>query len=608
MVSRLIFLLKYYAFWIVFFFVQKLIFLFYYAGQSFSHLNQWPGIFFHGLRLDLSMGGYVMLFPILILLVALLFPGRWSFITLKVYSFIVLIIFSLFIAGDVALYKEWGFRLDATPLLYLKNPKDAFASVSFLYILVHLLIAGILSWVFIIIYNWLLEPPNVSSGQRLLSLPVLILVLGFMILPIRGGLGTAPINTGSAYFSQVPFVNHAGINLEWNICYSFANLETVSNPYKMEDPKSARRLFDQFTEDTGTYKHYLKTERPNIILMVLESFTANVFGCLNGMVPCTPHLDSVAKNGMLFSDFYASGDRTDKGMLAVLSGYPSQPTTSIIKFPNKTQSLPALPRVLRDNGYSTTFYYGGDIDWANFKSFLLNSGFQHLVSMSDFPESERISSWGVPDGYLLTRVAKDIKEKKSPYFITLFTLSSHPPYDVPMKPVLKGDDDQTKFCNSVFYTDRCIGRFIHELDDQQLLSNTLIIMVADHGCRWPGNLGNYPPKKFHIPMIWYGGALKQNGLVINKIASQTDIAATVLGQMDLEHKDFMFSRNLFAAGTPQKAIYAFNNGFGYVSDSVKYYYHRQDDRFNVVSGTVSPFSKLQGKAYIQTVYHDLINR
>jgi phosphoglycerol transferase MdoB-like AlkP superfamily enzyme len=609
MLSQIKYILKYYLFWLIFFLVLRLIFLLYYFKKSFPVIYLWDDILFHGFRLDLSAGGYMLLIPMLLIITAVFLPGKWASVSLKIYTLFLVGFFTLVATVDLIAYGDWGFRMDATPLFYLSEPRGAAASASFLSIFLHFILASSLFYMVFIIYRFFFRKDSTLEQKKpWFILPMLLLLTGCLFFPIRGGTGTAPINIGSAYFSDKAFVNHAAINLPWNLGYSITNMETVKNPYKCMDTEKAHQLKSHFVTSDTTSKEILINKRPNIILIILESFTSNATGCLNGLIQVTPNLDAIAGKGMLFTNCYASGNRTDKGMVAILSGYPSQPTTSIIKFPNKTQSLPALPRILRAEDYETYFYYGGDIEFANYQSYMINAGFDKLISLKDFPENQRICSWGVPDQYLFQKVYHDLKELKEPYLVTLFSLSSHPPFDVPMEPHLKGITQEIKFCNSVYYTDHYLGGFIDSLDRDSLLTNTLVIITADHGCPWPGNFGNAPPERYHIPLIFYGGALAVSDTLIHTIINQTDIAKTVLAQMGIPNQDFIFGKNIFAPNTPEKTIYAFNNGFGYVSDSLTFYYERDPDKTTVVKGVMNKKALDEGKAFIEVLYEDLMDR
>jgi phosphoglycerol transferase MdoB-like AlkP superfamily enzyme len=156
-----------------------------------------------------------------------------------------------------------------------------------------------------------------------------------------------------------------------------------------------------------------------------------------------------------------------------------------------------------------------------------------------------------------------------------------------MKPHIEGNSEEIKFYNSVYYTDLQLGKFIETLENGGMLKNTLVIIVADHGFQYPGNLSYNSYNKFHIPMIWCGGALALSDTTISTISSQTDIANTLLTQMGIATDQFQYSKNSLAENAPGKIVYEINNGFGYVSDSLVYYYYLQSDKFVAEHGQLN---------------------
>jgi len=293
--------------------------------------------------------------------------------------------------------------------------------------------------------------------------------------------------------------------------------------------------------------------------------------------------------------------------VAILSGYPNQATTSIIKTPTKTRQLPSINQSLAKLGYESSYTYGGELEFANIKSYLINIKMDELTDKYSFPVSERTTSWGVHDQYVFDRFYHDIQNKKQPFFATLFTLSSHEPYDVPMKTKFKGSDRSSLFKNSVYYTDSIIGSFIRQFKQLPLWNNTLIVMVADHGHPLPGNDPNDRPSKFHIPLIFSGGALSLKGR-INTIGSQTDIATTLLDQLHLPINQYQWGKDLLDSSAKSFAFYSFNNGFGFVTPGGT----ETIDNVSRKPIFISPgFDTAQikfGKAYMEYSYQDFLNR
>ena len=559
--------------------------------------------------MDVSFTSYICIFPFILFFIRAAVTKINIEKILKIYTITVLVLISFLITADLELYTAWGFRMDATPLLYLKSPKEMGASVSSSPLFLLLVIFIILLVFFYWLYKKIVVPFIGIKAVRfsLLNLSISLFLIVFLFVPIRGGIQKIPMNVSDVYFSEKLFADHAAINLPWNVVFSILNRNNNENPFNYFQRGEAEQLVAKLY-NTGPIKipSILTTKKPNIIFIIMESFTAKFVGCLGGEPGVTPNLDKIAADGLLFTNIYAAGDRSEKGQVAILSGYPNQAITSIIKTPTKTEKLPAITNALESEGYHTSYTYGGELEFANIKSYLINVHFDKLISKYDFPSSERTTSWGVHDGFVLDRFRKDIKDEQQPFFATLFTLSSHEPYDVPFKK-FKGNDETTKFRNSVAYTDSCIGVFMNRLKEDSLWQNTLVVFVADHGHPLPGHDRNDLPSKFHIPLIFSGGALKVNG-IIPTIGSQTDIAATLLDQLDISSAKFKWSKDLLDSSAQSFAFYSFNNGFGFVAPSGTVTVDNVSKKIIYEKGNPDSSEVNNGKAYMQFSYQDFLNR
>lgn len=560
--------ISYFLYWILFFIAAKFAFLLYHLHLTETlSADETFKVFLYGLRMDASFTGYICIFPFLLFLIQRLAVRFSVKKIIRVYTYILVVIISFLIVADLELYNAWGFRMDATPLQYFKTPREMAATVSTAPVFLLLLIFILFASLFIFIYRRYFDFFIGFDQKRFRLADVLIscFLFAFLFVPIRGGIQKIPMIISDAYFSEKIYADHAAINLPWNIMFSILNRNDTQNPFEYFSIEKSKNLVDSLY-DTGPKRipSILSVNKPNIIIIILESFTAKWVGCLGGVPHVTPNLDSIAAHGLLFTNIYAAGDRSEKGQVAVLSGYPNQAINSIVKTPTKTINLPSINQALETIGYHSSYTYGGELEFANIKSYLINIKMDKLTDKYSFPISERTTSWGVHDQYVLSEFYKDIHTKKQPFFATLFTLSSHEPYDVPMKPHFKGNDQTTLFKNSVYYTDSIVGDFMNRLKKDPLWNNTLVVFVADHGHPLPGHDPNDRPSKFHIPLIFSGGALKKKGRV-NTIGSQTDIATTILDQLHLSTGKFSWGKDLLDSSAGSFAFYCFNNGFGFVT-------------------------------------------
>jgi phosphoglycerol transferase MdoB-like AlkP superfamily enzyme len=512
--------------------------------------------------------------------------------------------------SDANLYSYWGFRMDYTPMLYLKTPGEAMASVETGQIIFYLILVILISALFIYIYKRFIDK-YIGGFQRVHHLiPGILSVMilwAALIIPIRGGFGVAPINAGSVYFSSKMFLNHTAVNAVWNVGTTAFTQKPVKNPYVSVDPERAKVLVDSITAKKGIAPDVLKNNKPNILIIVLESFSAYLVGPLGGDSLVTPNFNRYIKEGILFSDFYASGTRTDKAMPAILNGYPAQPAQSIIKEPKKSQSLPSIVRILNDNGYHSSFWYGGEINFANFNSFVIGSGFNTIVTKDNFDPENYNSKWGVHDHIMFNTLKDSMNNVREPFLNVVLTLSSHEPFDVPMDPVFVGNDNLTKYKNSVYYADEALGSFLDWAKGRDWWSNTLVIMVADHCCRISSDMLIYSQNLFKIPMLWVGGALDTTGIRVPKLGSQVDIAPTLLNQLHIEN-NFPFAKDLLSGESSSFAFYTYNEGFGFITDSSAYIYDHKSRKALVNEGSNIELSELTGKSYLQVLFDDYLKR
>lgn len=588
--------------------LQKPLFMLYhfplYRDSSFG---EWANVVFKGLPLDLSMAGYLTVIPGLLTLLSVWMEGKRYKQILNLYFIVVNLLIALVFVSDLELYTYWGFRMDSTPLFYLASPANAMASVPAMMLL---LVPGMMFLTWWVLNRWMrrtiapMREKDPRIKRRILSSFGLLLLTGLLFIPIRGGFTVSTMNIGKVYHSSNMLLNHAAINPMFSLMSSLAKENDFGNQYRFMKEEEASALFSGLGDlaDSTPADTLLAAERPNVVLIVLESFSGAVIEDLGGAPGVVPTMNRLYKEGVAFTNFYANSFRTDRGLVSILSAYPAQPTTSIMKYPSKTQSLPSISGSLKKEGYDLEFIYGGDADFTNMRSYFVSSGFDRIVADQNFPLSDRMSKWGVNDGRMFRYLTEDLAaQQKFPFMKMFLTLSSHEPFDVPMT---KFEDP---YLNSVAYTDSCLGVFIDELKTSPLWENTLVILLPDHCMRYPYDIANHDPLRYHIPMVWTGGAVRK-ARVVGNFGSQTDLAATLLGQLRIGHEEFKFSKDMLKRENPEFAFYTFKDGFGILSDSATFVFDCDANREIERVGAAAGILEQQGKAYLQSLYDDLGSR
>ena len=647
MLQRILYLLKVYVVFVLAFVLAKPAFMFYQANaQPFSLSDVWQ-VIRHGLSLDLSTALYFILLPFLVVMVSVWWPSRKVLGSiLKVYYAFAAIVLSLAFVADTSLYEFWGFKLDASVLQFLDGTGHVTDSVSTGYVVVRiacfLVVAAML---YFVLSGYGVRDTRYENGSseqsnlaprtshlvpRILHSFLFLLLIPLLVIGIRGGTSVSTTNVGQVYFSQNQFLNHSAVNPVFSFLASFGKSSNDIPDYHFyPDSDLPQGLFDT---PRGPVSRCITATRPNILLIIMES-CGGQFTELGGNAHVTPNLTRLANEGIYFTRCYANSWRTDRGMLSIMSGYPALPKTSIMKMPSKVRTLPSIALSLQREGYRTAFLYGGDADFTNTRGYLMSTGVETIVSEDDFTSEQRGSSkWGVCDSIAFDRLYEmavaplpsppsgEATERQAnegsafgpsplwgdkrgasgePSFITFLTLSSHEPWTVPMP--TKFQDEKL---NAFYYLDLCLGRFIERFRKTEAWENTLVVIIPDHGIKYKDQ-DETKEIRSHIPMIWTGGVIS-GAQRIDCLCNQSDLAATLLGQLGLPHDDFTFSRDVLSPDYSRPfAIHTFPEGFSVVDSTGFSVYDLNSQRQTVGR---SPQAIQTGKAVLQLIADDLRNR
>ena len=609
--QQLLRFLKYFLFWMIFFWVAKVFFLIWnFNITSQLSTGEILGIFWYGLKMDVSTACYLLLLPGLLFVFRIILTPRFINHFIHIYTFIFLIVASALIVLDLGLYPHWGTRVNVTVFNYLGDPVAMGASVSFGDVLLGLFLGGSLVAGFLLLFKRLFPEGVASSGKIKWGASLLqLFIVASLILPIRGGLDTSPLNLSSVAFSSKLYVNQAATNYLWNFAKSVEKRKRLSNPCAYMEKGESQRIFNEFQKNDTLIKRpqLLKLnpeKQPNVILVILESFTNKVIAPLGGIHGIAPNLDSLCTKSTVFTSFYSTGNRSDRGISALLGGYPSLLSTSIMVYPEKSNGLTLLPEYFNRKKYNTSFYYGGDINFYNLKTFVLKGNFGKLVTKADFQsELGRMSKWGVPDGYVFERATEDLKNEQEPFMKTIYTISSHTPYDVPFSK-FSGNSNEEKYLNSVAYTDSCLGAFIDSFRKSPLWDNTLLIVTSDHGTLPPGPTDITDPASYLIPLIWSGGMVDSLQR-IETITQQVDLGTSLIHQLGWETDPAPFSKDFFTS--QPHAFYMLDSGWGYVVPEGCYYFDQNSNDF-MSKPAGNSVDLIFPKAYMQVLHDDFINR
>lgn len=634
--KQIIWFVKTYATFVVLFVLQKPLFLFLEKGSATQPVDniftELPAVIWHGLPLDLSMAGYLSVIPGFLSIAVVWLKRDLVKPIMNIYFIIASLFITCSFLLNASLYPYWKYPLDSTPLFYFfTSPADAIASVSIWQVILSIVILIVLTigvWFTLRMRGEKRQQYSrysygyggFGSGKRNRfddfdrhrgrTSIILLLLTGLLFLPIRGGITVSTMNTGQAYYSQNAYLNHSAVNPLFSLLESITHQEDFASQYRFMKDKEADKIFATMTStsDENTYpllnEATFKKGTPDVLIVIMESFASDIMPSMGSYKDVAVCLDSIAQQSILFTRFYANSFRTDRGMVSILSGYPAQPTTSIMRYPRKTSQLPSIARNLaKYKNYKTTYYYGGDADFCNMRSYLVSQGYQHIISDANFPIEDKLSKWGVPDHIVAAKMMEDIKaqqNEKRPMLRILQTSSSHEPFEVPYHRL------KDKRLNAFAYTDSVMGAIVREYRKLPRWKNTLIVFVPDHVGGYKENLNDHDRSRYQIPLILAGGAISRP-MKVGIIGSQHDIAATLLGQLGVEHREFTFSKNMMSDATPKFAFFAVNDAFGIVSEENSLIYDNRAKRIVYDKGEKG-FNLKRGQAYLQKLYDDLAKK
>ena len=595
--QRLIYLMKVFMLTVVIFIAAKLVFMLVnYEGHAFG-VSDVVAVIAHGLSLDLSTSLYFLILPFLITLVSLWWDERLLHTILRIYYGVIATMLMLAFVADTSLYPFWGFKLDASCLQYLEAPAEVRASVSGFYMAIRLILLFLGSYALYRLYKaipfWAKNP-----SRREAATATNILFIPLIVIGIRGGLDESTTNIGQVYFSQNQFLNHSAVNPVFSFMSSFEKTASNIVDYDFFSQNECDTLMRDLYPTTSVHTDtLLTTSRPDIVIVLMES-AGDIFE------KAMPRLRRLKKEGIDFTACYGNTWRTDRGTVCTYSGYPSFPTSSVMKMPQKTNHLPGIAATLREVGYQTYYLYGGDINFTNMRSFLVTTGWERLQWKADYTNEEQNSAkWGVRDDITFNTLyeqiaAIDTSATHTRHLFGFSTLSSHEPWDVPLKKL-----DQP-IPNAFYYLDTCIGHFIDRLKQLPQWDNLLIIFLPDHSIDY-GPYTEALQVRNKIPMVWAGGAVKAPRK-ITQLCNQTDLAATLLAQLRLPHDQFRWSRDVLSASYRYPfAVHNYNNGFSLADSTGFIAYDLESQRLVTNESSQPERLERMGKAILQATTADL---
>jgi phosphoglycerol transferase MdoB-like AlkP superfamily enzyme len=618
MISIYKYMLRLLLFWLCVLAINRIVFLLatlhFVEGASYSEIAY---SLVSGLRLDLSTVSY---FAGVAFLFALIYSITQAAFWVKLshaISYFLIAAINLVSFGEISLYQEWRTKVNIQALLHLLNPEEVIKYTPWGLVLLFLIPMVVFTVLYIKAYRKLVQPFLITTNtpgiaKRLASTLLCVPIAAVLFVFVRGGFQRFPLSESDAIYSKHQVLNDAAVNslryLTKDIIEYNHNMK--SNPYRhMDDAKARALLQELYFVPKDTTELILTTQRPNIVMIILESWSANVVQSFGGDKH-TPFFDSLAEEGIKFTNFFPAGYVSDQGFPAILSSYPSSFKISVINQPKKIPSLHCITDDVKKAGYNNTFVYAGDLNFGNFKAYVYDKDFDVVKQDVDFDPSLQRGSLGIHDKPIVPDIAKLLHQSAQPFFFCWYTLSSHAPYDFPVEANTNGAGD---YEGSVEYADAALRLLFNQIKNEPWFNNTLFVMVADHGHASQKNFDLVNKEYHRIPMLLYGKAIKPEWRKkeIKSAFSHLDITPTLLKQLGLNTQHYTWGKDMFNPTAPHFAYYCYYYGAGMVTDSVYVSLHRElKEPIDYKGKSPEEINKIteQLKAFQQVFYDDFLAR
>lgn len=496
------------------------------------------------------------------------FPLRWHRMVFlgTTFLFCFIQIFLLFV--EFFFFDEFKSRFNTVAVDYLIYPKEVFINIWESY---HV---GIVVFVcFVLALAWLLAASRIFA--RMWEAPISTnarLAIFFAAVTLTAA-AIPTLNFKQARVSTDRTLNELANNGAisfWAAAWTH-NLD-YTNFYKTLPLSEAfgrtRKLLSEpnarFLEDGNSIKRQVlgDTNRPrlNLVILLEESLGSEFWGCLGRKKTLTPEMDKLAADeGMLFTNIYANGNRTVRGMEGVLSSFPSLPGDSIVKR-DRSDDVETLARVLKRDGYSTIFLYGGRGIFDGMRSYAVRNGYDRFVEQKHFQHPTFTTAWGVCDEDLFARCIeefRDLNNTGKPFFSTVLSVSNHRPYTYPKGRIPEDPDKQYRI-NAVKYSDFCLGQFFKAAKKEAFWTNTIFAVIADHGARVYGKQ-SIPIHSYEIPLLVAGPAAVKEASRIGQLGCSLDVGPTLLGLIGRPYETMFFGRDLLKMKPAEGRVFLNHN-------------------------------------------------
>lgn len=593
------FLLVVHLLGILFFMLFRIILLF----SEYSQLNDLPDKYtllfkalWMGVRFDTVISGYIIFIPLIVLTITSTFRYERKYLNnIILFYLAILYVLAFFIcAADIPYFEQFLKRINSSIFNWTANAGFVFKMIiqekRYLLYFILFLIITVLFLVILLkinrIFNKKSEIDTLGlSKYYYMSVNFLISLffLGLCVLGIRGRIAQkSPILVGTAFFSNYTFPNQLGLNPVFTLMNDVLDSSKEENKtlHLMDSNTAIKNVEEYFDikDTTGLYSpvtRLIKADslpsRKNVVLILMESMSANYMQKFGQKKLLTPFLDSLSEQSYFFTNIYSAGIHTMNGLYAALYGYPSLLKQHPLRKVD-VGNYNGIAGVLSEKGYQSFYFTTHDDQFDNVAGFLLSNGFNKIISQKDYPSDKVLSTLGVPDDYMFDYsmpILNGLSEQGKPFLSVFMTAYNHGPIIVPtyFKSKLVKTEDQI-----VDYSDWALRKFFNNCKKQKWFKNTMFVFVADHGRIIGSNQFEMPLSYHHIPLIIYDGQREQKPCKFNQMGGQIDVFPTIMGLLNESYTNTTLGIDLLKEKRPY-IYFSADDKIGCMDHNYFYIYH-----------------------------------
>jgi phosphoglycerol transferase MdoB-like AlkP superfamily enzyme len=408
------------------------------------------------------------------------------------------------------------------------------------------------------------------------DLTFLILLIGLIVLGIRGGLQSQPIRQSHAFFSNNYALGYIALNTPFNVILSL-NQQSLQELTFLDETLSRQRLQAMLYRPN---EHNIDPNYPflraslvqgspqnhNVVILVMESWSAGHVGDL-GASSATPFFDHLASEGLLFTNFMSCGQRSLEAIPAILASLPHVLNAPLIGSLSELNTFLGIGTIFSRHGYTTSFHHGAKTGSMGFDAYSRLAGFHHYYGMENFPHLTKADwdgTWGVYDHKFFLDALKRLNRFQTPFLSVIYSLSPHDPLTIPidLQSIFVPFAHESKYRQVLRYSDYSLEQFFDQARRQAWFDNTVFIIVGDHPY---DATHNHFRSTYHVPLLIYSPGFVKSGRD-DRIASQVDILPTLLDLLQFPDIHASMGRSLLHPGEKRFAVVKYGTQYGLITD------------------------------------------